>query len=121
MVKATTTPGDRLQALRIAAGYDKREPCARAIGIAPNTMAQHELGLREINRKRAEQYGRFFGVPATEILFGAQGSPESPAPAATLPKPAELARILRANLRPAQIDEFARYLLAVGKALSTRR
>jgi hypothetical protein len=110
----TGTAGDRLHDLRIAAGFEKREPCAREIGINANSMAQHELGLRQIGPKVAERYAAFFGVPASFILFG-EKQPELPAATAV-----DVARVLLRAIPRKQHADVAEFLLALGKAVSAQ-
>jgi phage repressor protein C with HTH and peptisase S24 domain len=60
----------RLRRLRLQAGYATAADSARAMGAKVVTYQHHENRRRHISRQAAEEYGRFFGVPAGTILYG---------------------------------------------------
>lgn len=64
------TAGDRLQALRIAAGYTSATAMAKKLGIAKVTYQHHENGARDISRRAISMYSQFFQVPPGYIMYG---------------------------------------------------
>lgn len=67
----TSTPGDRLKAARLAAGYTTAADLARAMGDGTGqNVRDHERGTRGITKDRAEAYSRILKIPAAEILYG---------------------------------------------------
>ena len=74
---APTTPGARLRAARIAAGYPSGASAARALGVVTSTYSSHENGQSGLSAELAEKYGRQFCVNASWLLFGT-GDQERP-------------------------------------------
>lgn len=64
------SPGRRLRAARIAAGYATAADAARAIGEHPQNVRDHEADRRGISPEKAAIYARAYDVPAATILFG---------------------------------------------------
>jgi transcriptional regulator with XRE-family HTH domain len=64
-----TTPAERLKMLR-EKRYQTVSAAAEALGKANSTYTQHENGLREISRKAAIEYARFFGTTVDFLLRG---------------------------------------------------
>jgi transcriptional regulator with XRE-family HTH domain len=64
------TPGARLRRLRMRAGIKSAAQAARRLNMPRETYAQHENGLNAVTAAQAQAYGKFFGVPASVILYG---------------------------------------------------
>lgn len=64
------TPGDRLRAARLRAGYGKAVDAARAFGWEPPTYHAHENGTRGLTARAAEKYARAYRVQPSWLLFG---------------------------------------------------
>lgn len=69
------TPGDRLKAARVAAGYSSAAEAAEAMGLANATYTQHENGIRGIPKDKAPIYARRFKVSEEWLLYGKGGKP----------------------------------------------
>lgn len=67
-----STPGGRLRAARIAAGFSSAAKAAAAMGIGPSTYAGHENGQNNFDAEQAQIYARKFGVSAAHLLFGSK-------------------------------------------------
>ncbi|WP_299864462.1 S24 family peptidase [uncultured Hoeflea sp.] len=73
-----STPKDRLQQARVAAGYKSpSDAAARINAINKNTIISNENGHRPISKKMALIYSAAFGVPAGWLLYGHE-SPSEP-------------------------------------------
>lgn len=81
------TPGDRLRAARLRAGYGKAVDAARAFGWEPPTYHAHENGTRGLTARAAEKYARAYRVQPSWLLFGGPHDGEGRA-AASAPPPA---------------------------------
>lgn len=64
------TQGERLKAARIAAGYDTAADAARALGIHPQNVRDHEANRRRFSSDQAADYARLYKTNPTDILFG---------------------------------------------------
>lgn len=64
------TPGERLKAARLAAGYQTVAEAARAHKIHPQNLADHEAGRRKIHAEQARLYAQAFSTTPGQILFG---------------------------------------------------
>lgn len=64
------TPGDRLKAARIAAGYSSAKAAAEGMGVSVATYIQHENGTRGVPADRAQRYARFFRTTPEWLLYG---------------------------------------------------
>lgn len=65
-----STPGERLKAARIAAGYETAADAARALNEHPQNVRDHEAGRRTIKPEHAAAYGRLYKVTPAFVLFG---------------------------------------------------
>lgn len=61
---------ERLQAARMARGYDSAADAAKALKIPYGTYSGHENGLRGIPRDRVIEYARKYRVSAEWLLTG---------------------------------------------------
>jgi transcriptional regulator with XRE-family HTH domain len=64
------TPGARLRRLRMEAGLKSAAQAARKLNMPRETYSQHENGLNAVTAAQAQAYAKFFGVPASVILYG---------------------------------------------------
>ena len=69
----------RLKLARERAGYETARAAATAMGVSPDTYAQHENGTRGF-RSKAERYARFFRVAPEWLLFGRGEGEKAAAP-----------------------------------------
>jgi SOS-response transcriptional repressor LexA len=69
-------PHERLAHARRAAGFSSATEAAQRLGVTKETYVQHERGIRGFT-KRAEDYGRAFGVDPAWLLFGRGESPHA--------------------------------------------
>jgi putative transcriptional regulator len=58
-----------LQDLRLELGMTQRD-LARALELAPSTIAMYELGLRTPSLDTAKSIAKYFGVTVDNIFFG---------------------------------------------------
>lgn len=72
-------PHERLQEARVAAGYASARQAADAMGVSPNTYAQHENGTRGLPAGRAARYAKFYRVAPEWLLYG-RGKMAAPEP-----------------------------------------
>lgn len=72
------TPGERLKAARVAAGYDSAAKAARAFGWHPQNLADHEANRRGIKPDQAKQYAKALKTTPEDILYGAGADPAEP-------------------------------------------
>jgi hypothetical protein len=79
-ITMTDRPSERLKRLRISAGYETATDAAKAIGCKVITYLHHENGRRKISRGAAEEYARFYRVPAGSLLYGEQLQTIKPVP-----------------------------------------
>lgn len=73
------TPGDRLKAARIKAGYKSSRQAAMALDINYSTYNGHENGQNLFGVDDALRYARFFGSNAEWLLLGEQRPVFTPA------------------------------------------
>lgn len=66
---AMRSPGERLKAARVAAGYESAPAAAQAMGVPEATYMGHENGSRGFGRA-AERYARFFRTTPEWLLYG---------------------------------------------------
>lgn len=64
------TPGERLKAARVRAGFGSASDAARSRGWKVSTYLGHENGDRVPSRETAKRYGRAFRVRWTYLLEG---------------------------------------------------
>lgn len=64
------TPGSRLRALRIDAGYTQAKLAAIAIGVPISTYSQHELAQSHLPYKALTRYAAFFKTRPEYIQYG---------------------------------------------------
>lgn len=64
------TPGDRLKAARIAAGFTTAKAAAQALRVPVATYTQHENPRRFLPEKRARLYAERFRSTPEWILYG---------------------------------------------------
>lgn len=70
------TASERLKRARAAAGFSSAREAALAMGLAYDTYAQHESGLRGYPAKKAELYARRFRVSPEWLLYGKGDEPQ---------------------------------------------
>lgn len=61
--------GKTLQELRLGLNMTQRD-LAKALKLAPSTIAMYELGLRTPSLDTAKKIAKYFGVPVDGIFFG---------------------------------------------------
>lgn len=66
-------PYERLEAARIAAGYDSAKAAAEAMGVPVASYIQHENGTRGLTNARAARYARFFKTTPEWLLYARKG------------------------------------------------
>ena len=69
-------PWFRLTHARNKAGFASAREAAEAMGVSPNTYAQHESGLRGFG-SRVQRYAKFFRVAPEWLAFGTGNSTQS--------------------------------------------
>lgn len=69
-------PYERLEAARIAAGFDSAKAAAEAMGAKVSSYIQHENGTRGISKANAVRYARFFRTTPEWLLYARKGGGE---------------------------------------------
>lgn len=64
------TPGDRLRAARLAAGYKSVAKAALALGLPESSYRAHENGQNSFTAEQAAAYAKTFGVTVAHLAFG---------------------------------------------------
>ncbi len=64
------TVGERLKWARKEAGYESAADAARALGVIPQNVRDHEADRRGVSPDHAKAYGRLYGVSRDWLLFG---------------------------------------------------
>lgn len=67
------TPGDRLRAARISAGYKSASSAALAVGMAESAYRSHENGANGYSAEQAQLYAKVFNTSPALLLFGEEG------------------------------------------------
>lgn len=68
----TTSPGERLRALRMARGYETARHFARAAGRSESSVLMHERDERGITPRMACTYARLLKTTPEALLYGKQ-------------------------------------------------
>lgn len=66
----TNTPGERLKAARIRAGYVTAKDAAEAMDVPVATYAMHENAVKHLPARRADEYAAYFKVTPEYLLYG---------------------------------------------------
>ena len=64
------TPGDRLRAARLNAGYKSVAKAAGALGMSESSYRAHENGQNQFTPAQAQKYAEAFGADAAWLLYG---------------------------------------------------
>lgn len=90
------TPGDRLRAARLNAGYRSVAKGATALGMSESSYRAHENGQNAFTADQAERYAAAFGVEPAWLMFGDELSgPEVTTGAVALSSSAILAALVQ--------------------------
>lgn len=64
------TPGERLRAVRLNAGFKSVAKAAAALGMSESSYRAHENGQNQFTPAQAQRYAEEFGTNAAWLLYG---------------------------------------------------
>jgi transcriptional regulator with XRE-family HTH domain len=92
------TPGDRLRAARLNAGFKSVAKAAEALGMSESSYRAHENGQNQFTPAQAQRYAEAFDSDAAWLLYGDaedHGGPNDFVAAVTLSSSAILAALVQ--------------------------